>query len=158
MGAAAMMRFVFGLVAFLFVLSTPARADDPPPGWEFRGAHMDESPAAGQRPCRAYRHSDAVNTRLMRNREGKMVLIASWPTWNHSQYPLSATLSVDGASPVDVTGYGVGPLFMVLIESEALHSRLISAHRLDWHLPWGDFAADVEGIGQAFDMLDVCPE
>ncbi len=149
-------RTLFVVFALVFALSGFAAAKDPSE-WVFRGVGMDEIPAPSERPCRAIRHGDGVNTRLMRNRQGQMVLIASWHTWDHTGYPISGTLSVDDAPPVEVTGHGIGPLFMALIAEEALSARVRAAHTLRWHLPWGEFTADVEGLGAAFDAIDVCP-
>ena len=63
--------------------------------------------------------------------------------------------------PVDVEAMTVGPMALVKIEDAALQAKLKAARTLDWTMPWasahgGAFHADVEGLGAAYDRLDIC--
>ncbi|MEZ5957931.1 MAG: hypothetical protein R3C27_12050 [Hyphomonadaceae bacterium] len=125
--------------------------------WIFRGARMDEIPAPGVRPCRALWEGETVNTRLLRSRDDKLVLIASWHTWDHTGYPIPGTLRVDGGETVSVTGYSIGPLVMVKVEDDQLLQALREARLLQWSWPWGEFSTEISGLGVAFDALGPCP-
>jgi hypothetical protein len=150
------MRALFTALVLVCALLGPAAARIRPDGsFALRG--MDEIPAPGERPCRAIRHGETVNTRLLRSNADRMVLIASWHTWSRTEYPVSGSFAIDGGQPVAVIGYSIGPLFMVRIDDPLLHQALRDARTLTWRLPWGDFTADVTGLGAAFDALAPCP-
>lgn len=120
-------------------------------GWTFSASNMPPPNAN----CTALKTGPEVNTRLMRNGSDKMLLIAARGNWDFTD-PVAAELSVDGDEPVFVYGLTVGPLVMVLIEDEAMEARLRSARTLDWRFPWGDFHAEVEGLGEAYDKVQIC--
>lgn len=105
--------------------------------------------------CGAAKLGAEVNTRLLRNRGGRMVLIAARGDWDHSE-PVTAGLSIDGAEAVEVEALTVGPLVLVLMADAALEARVKAARTLDWTLPWGAFHAEVEGLGAAYDAIEVC--
>lgn len=75
--------------------------------------------------------------------------------WDHSE-PLTAGLSIDGAEAVEVEALTVGPLVLVLMADAGLEARVKAARTLDWTLPWGAFHAEVEGLGAAYDAIEVC--
>lgn len=120
-------------------------------GWTFSASNM---PPPNQN-CTALKTGPQVNTRLMRNGSDKMLLIAARGNWDFTD-PVAAELSIDGAEPVFVFGLTVGPLVMVLIEDKAMEARLRAARTLDWRFPWGDFHAEVAGLGEAYDKVEIC--
>lgn len=110
--------------------------------------------------CGAAKLGEQVNTRLMRNKAGRMLLIAARSDWKNDQ-PFTAKLSVNGAAPVDVEAMTLGPMVLVLVEDAALEAQLMAARTLDWTMPWpgpqgSTFHADVAGLGAAYDKLDIC--
>lgn len=120
-------------------------------GWELR------SPSPGAPPCRAVKLGSAVDTQLLRNRDGHLVLIAGHGDWAHDPHgPTDATLSIDDGPAIAVSGVPIGPIFMTLIADEQL-AQLRNARAIRWHLPWGEFTADVSGLGAAFDAIGICP-
>jgi hypothetical protein len=134
------------------------------------GAGMMAAPAAGQangrwtlglptdppgKTCGAAKLGEQVNTRLLRNRDGEMILIAARREWDHSD-PFTAGLSIDGAEAMEVEALTVGPLVLVQVKDAALEARVKAARTLDWTLPWGAFHAEVEGLGAAYDAIEVC--
>jgi hypothetical protein len=144
-----MIRMVAALVGAMAVMAAPAAAQVAG-GWTL-GLPTD---APGQ-TCGAAKLGVEVNTRLLRNRGGKMVLIAARGDWDHSE-PVTAGLSVDGAEAVEVEALTVGPLVLVLVADAVLEARVKAARTLDWTLPWGAFHAEVEGLGAAYDKVEVC--
>ncbi|MBI3438156.1 MAG: hypothetical protein HY054_05810 [Proteobacteria bacterium] len=104
----------------------PAAADNVA-GWVLR------SPTPGASPCRAVKFGATVDTQLLRARDGRLVLIAGHGDWEHNGGPVEASIAIDDASPVPVTGYGVGPTFLVPISNDQLVA-LRSAHTVRWHL------------------------
>lgn len=151
-----MARLLAVVFVLLFGTLNLAAAQDGQ-AWIFRGVGMDEIPAPGVRPCRALWEGRTVNTRLLRARDGTMVLIASWPTWDRTGHPISGTLAVDGGEPVVISGASIGPLFLMRVDDDALYQRLREARLLQWSLPWGEFSTEISGLGAAFDAIDVCP-
>lgn len=114
--------------------------------------------------CGAGKTGVEVNTRLMRNRADRMILIAARGDWDNDQ-PFTAKLSIDGEAAMDVAAMSVGPLVLVLVEDAAVEARLRAARTLDWTMPWGSaggsaagsaFHAEVEGLGAAYEQIDIC--
>lgn len=153
------MKLIFFLVLLVgCVFGGPCLAQDAfslgkadAPGWVLR------SPTPDAPPCRAVRLGATVDTQLLRSRDGHLVLSAGHGDWEHSGGALQASFSFDDGGPMTVTGYPVGPIFLVSVTDDQL-VQLRNAHLLHWHLPWGDFTADVQGLGAAFDAIGVCPD
>ena len=137
------------LLSPVSALGAPTIAPTP---WEFR------SPAPDAPLCGAMKRGDTVDTQLLRNRAGKLILIAGHPGWNHAGDPIPVILSIDGGQPVTLSGFPLGNVIPVLVEDVRLGARIKAAHTIDWGLPWGHFTADVDGLGQAFDKLAICPD
>lgn len=72
-----------------------------------------------------------------------------------SSVPL--TLSIDGTEPISLTGYPVGPLVLMRIDDPVLERRVMEAATLRWAFAWGTYTARVDGLGEAFDSIGVCP-
>ena len=107
--------------------------------------------------CRAMKSGDAVDTQLVRNKEGKLLLVAGHPDWDHKAGPIHVTISLDGGPPVSLEGYVIGPTVLVLIKDDTLTAQLKAAHEVAWTLPWGHFTAAVDGLGKALDAIAYCP-
>jgi CHASE2 domain-containing sensor protein len=144
------------LAVILMAASMPAAFAAPEPAkWEFKPS------VPGGPLCRAVKLdadvSAYVDTMLLRNRAGDMVLMAGHSTWRLTDGQATVTLSADGASPVELQGYIVDRIVLVLISDRALLQKVKDAKKLDWRFPWGDFSADVAGLGAAFDAIPICP-
>jgi hypothetical protein len=144
------------ILALALALSAmPACAQVPPPeGWVLKGNTIDGP------KCRAVKLDDAtVDIQLLRNYQDKIVISAGHPDWNlpSSSTPVPVTLAVDGASPVALSGYPIAKIVLVVIQDAALEKSVRDAHTLKWHFAWGDFVADVSGLGDAFSLIGVCP-
>jgi hypothetical protein len=137
------MRIVFVLAAAL-MMAAPAVAQ--PGDWQI-------SRQAGG--CSVGKAGAEVNTRLLRNQSGKMILIAARPDWTGDE-PADIQLAIDGGAALTLQAQKLGPLALVLIEDAALETELRAARTLTWTTPWGVFNAQVEGLGEAFDALSRC--
>ena len=135
--------------ALLSPVSALGASTTAPAQWEFW------SPASGGTECAADKRGIALDTHILRTRDGKLAILGGHPDWNHWETSIQLTLSIDGAEPVSLTGNALGSL--VLVQDDRLEKQLKAAHTIEWGLPWGHFTADVDGLGQAFDRLPVCP-
>ena len=139
------------LLAMLGAAIGPGAAPTRSSAWEL------SSVTPGGPVCRAMKEGDAIDTHLARNKDGSMLLVAGNPNWDHMSNALHVTISVDDGPPVSLEGFSIGPTAFVVIKPDALIQQLKAAHRVTWDLPWGHFAAMVDGLGEAFDSIAVCP-
>src|SRR5262249_16548041 len=117
---------IFAVLNTLAILSAPqSPSSGAPAGWELR------SPSPGAPPCRAVKLGSSVDTQILRNRDGHLVLIAGHGDWEHNGGQMPASLSIDDAPPVAVTGFPIGPVFMILMTDEQ-RTRLRNAHLVHW--------------------------
>jgi hypothetical protein len=145
------------VTSLLVALALVAPAVDAPSAPSSTSEWKLRSPAPGAPPCRAVKFGDEVDTQLIRSNDGHMVLVAGYPGWEHNGDPVEGRLSIDGSEPVSITGVPIGSVFMVLVTKDALAKRIMNARTLRWFLPWGEFTADVVGLGAAFDSIGICP-
>jgi hypothetical protein len=107
--------------------------------------------------CVMRRRGEQVDTVLMLNREGRLILGAGKPSWSESaDSSAEATLAVDGGPPRAVKVSLLQNLALTLVQDGALSRQLRGASKISWSLPQGDFHADVAGLGPAVDALRVC--
>jgi hypothetical protein len=113
-------------------------------------------PGASQ-ACTARRNGREVDTILMVNKEGGLVLMAGRADWNAPGGEVGAALSIDGgpAEPVKVLTL-TSLAFLSPADEAARTQKLRAAKTLDWTLPKGRFHADVDGLGAAFDAARAC--
>jgi hypothetical protein len=135
-------------VGFFFALATGANADAARP-WVFR--------SLGGVVCRAFLPGESVDTQLLRSRDGKLVLIAGFPGKFLPLGDTALTLAIDDAPAAQMTGSAIGGIVLVNPLDDAQASQIAAARTLRWHFPWGDYRADVDGLGAAFDKIAVCP-
>ncbi len=119
--------------------------------------HLMESLAGVKgRPCAARTAGDQIDTILLLNDSGDLVLIGGhgdWATWGGA-VPLQ--LSIDGAPPATMTASTVDNLILVLIKDPSLVSRLREASFLDWTIPTGHVRGEVARLGVALDAMKAC--
>ena len=141
-------------------LTPAAFAQAMPEGWRFvlsqEGAKV---PCAIVREGPVLTDPKAVNARVMRNNENKIVLVAARPDWdlNPDFGPTSMTLVVDGGAPVQMEAHPLGPLLLAVVQDAALTQKIRAAETVTWIVPWGEFKATVTGLGTAFDQTTLCP-
>jgi hypothetical protein len=113
-------------------------------------------PGAPVNFCSARINGAEVDTMLMINNRGSMILIAGKPEWAAWGGEADITLAVDGAPPVALKANALGNLVLAEISDPALRHRIEAARTLDWRLPNGRFHAEVTGLGVALTALAAC--
>ncbi|MGH7023509.1 MAG: hypothetical protein ACREEB_07960 [Caulobacteraceae bacterium] len=117
---------------------------------------MTTLPATPGRVCSARVAGEKIDTMMLLNNDGNLVLIgghSDWATWG-GDVPLK--LAIDDGPPIDLTASTVMNLIVVLIRDPALRQRLRSAKTLDWNIPTGHVRGDVSGLGVALDAVKAC--
>ncbi len=132
----------------------PTFKPEPIPG---AGDWMLLRPSDPHMGCSARVQGAEVDTLLMRNTVGALVLMAGRPEWD--SWPtegFGVTLSVDGAEPVGLKAVQAGSIVMMKIDDPGLAARIQAAKTLDWVLPSGRYHAEVEGLGMAYKAMQAC--
>jgi hypothetical protein len=146
--------FKFIRILVLLPVALPVAAFAAPPAdWTLKG----NTPTGVL--CRAVRLNDATaDIQLLRNNQGRIVISIGHPDWSlpTSPTPVPVELSADDEARVTLQGYPIDKIVLVVIP-ETLEQSVRKARVLRWRLPWGDFATDVSGLGDAFDAISVCP-
>lgn len=120
------------------------------PGW------LVLESVGGTDKCSVRRNSPEVNTSLILSDKGRVILIAGRPDWAKWGGAITATLAIDDGPAIPVDSFGFQNLVMVPLDDDAVVKKLESAKALRWHLPWGDFRAEVDGLGAAETALRAC--
>jgi hypothetical protein len=113
-------------------------------------------PGVFSRVCSARIDGDQIDTNMLLNNSGDLVLIGGhkdWATWG-SDVPLQ--LAVDGEPPLAMTAKTALNLITVLVKDPSLVQRLRDAKTLDWTIPTGHVRGDVAGLGVALDAMKAC--
>ena len=99
---------------------------------------------------------DNVDTMLLVNNAGKLVLVAGRRDWNLPPAGPKITIRVDDLPPRTVEASLAVNLVMLLVDDDAFYRQVRNAHRIAWSLPMGEFDANVGGLGPAFDAAVAC--
>ena len=97
-----------------------------------------------------------VQTKIILAMGGTPMLVAGRPDWNHNDNDTTFTLQIDDGPAEPVRGGAMGNMILVGIDQPERLERLRSARKIAWQLPWGNFHADVAGLGAALDALKEC--
>jgi hypothetical protein len=106
--------------------------------------------------CGARLTGAAIDTLLLANNQGRIVLAAGRPDWDSLGRQETVTLQVDSGPERVLQGNALENLILVLISDDKLAAELRRAKHLHWTLPQGHFTADVDGLGAAFDAVVRC--
>jgi hypothetical protein len=142
----------YGFALFLLgrVLPMPAQDNAPeaPDGWEIAAA-----PSGG---CVARRSGAEIDTMLIVNHDGIVILIGGRPSWNIPTGPRQVTLDFDGHHWNEIAATSFTSLLLVQIKDQAMLAQLQSAKTITWTLPNGTFHADVTGINLVVTRIMNC--
>lgn len=141
-GAAYMVR---AIALVLLVTATPAFAAP----W----THIGNVPGANA--CAAQLTGDEVDTTLMLNRNGQLILVAGRSNWRAAG-PEEVSLRIDDFELDHLQANAFNNLVLLLISDEAVVKRLMAAKELYWILPSGRYHAAVTGLGDALDWVRRC--
>ena len=108
------------------------------------------------RACTARLSGKQIDTVLLLNNDGKLVLIGGHPDWSIGIRDAEYALSIDGENPIKMKATLLDNLFMSPVFDEAMTTRLSKAKTLDWNFPTGHIRNDVIGLGITLKAMRKC--
>lgn len=126
-----------------------------PPETMGRWVLMDR--AAGSNSCVARLAGSDIDTVLMLNQNGQLVLVAGRADW-HGSGSHDIALRIDEFEIDDLQVSAFNNLVLVPISDETVLKRLKVAKDLYWSLPSGRYHAAVAGLGDALEWVHRCEE
>jgi hypothetical protein len=107
--------------------------------------------------CAARLAGKEVDTMLMLNRNGELILVAGRADWRASgSYQIG--LRIDDFEAAMLPAGAFNNLVLALIKDETILNRLKTAKDLYWSLPSGTYHATVAGLGDALDWVHTCEQ
>jgi hypothetical protein len=103
-----------------------------------------------------FAEGDTVHAKLLINKEGGLILIASHPGWQRTESRIDFTVRPDSGEPIPISGSAAVVMAMGPIKRDDDAARLRNAQMLVWNLPWGNYRAQVQGLGKALDAIAAC--
>lgn len=113
--------------------------------------------AAGSSSCAARLAGSEVDTMLMLNQNGELLLVAGRADWRASGSQEIA-LRIDDVEFDHLTVSAFNNLVLLPISDDAVLKRLKAAKDLYWYLPSGKYHAAVAGLGAALEWLHMCEQ
>jgi hypothetical protein len=110
----------------------------------------------GTKKCSIRKNSEQVDTTIIHRGDGGILLVAGRVDWAFPSSQKKITIQIDDGAPLDADGWVFDDLVFVPIADPKTQDQLKQAKRVLWHLPWGDFLADVDGMSVALDALESC--
>lgn len=148
-----------GFAALAALAASPGTAEPPRP---IPGAgtwmYVSELPGMAEPVCTARTEGPEANTILLLNNMRVPILMIARPDWRDLAGSADVGMSIDGAPALRTAAHMVGNLVIVMLADEALLRRARAARTIDWAMPFGDFRANVEGLGVALDAVIACSE
>jgi len=117
---------------------------------------LDSLPGADH--CSLRLNGAEVDTMLIRNKLGSLILMAGRSDWAFPAGAAKVTLQIDDAPPQDIDASVFNNLVFVPVKDRTTEEQLMHADHLRWHLPWGDFRAHIAGLNAAIDALRSCDQ
>lgn len=114
------------------------------------------NPPRGTNRCSIRLNGAEIDTMMMRNNDGKLIVMGGRGEWAFPTGKASITLQIDNTPPKTVDAFVVQNIVMVLLKDDADQALLAHAADLRWHLSWGDFHAGLSGLDVALGALDAC--
>jgi hypothetical protein len=106
--------------------------------------------------CSARVAGPQIDTILLLNDDGEIVLIGSHSDWATFGGDTSLRLAIDGAEPLELKSSSALNLITTRITDPALVDRLRQAKTLTWGIRGGHVHGDVTGLGAALDAIKRC--
>jgi hypothetical protein len=114
------------------------------------------NPSHGTNRCSIRLNGAEIDTMMMRNNGGKLIVMGGRGEWAFPASKASITLQIDDSPPKAVDAFVFQNIVMVLLKDDGDQALLAHATDLRWHLSWGDFHAKFTGIDAAIIALDDC--
>lgn len=118
-------------------------------------AHIESIP--GGTACAARLAGNEVDTMLMLNQKGELILVAGRADWRASGSQ-EIGLRIDGFELDHLQASAFNNLVLLPISDEAVLKRLKAAKDLYWSLPAGKYHAAVAGLGAALEWVRTCEQ
>jgi hypothetical protein len=115
--------------------------------------HIENVP--GGTACAARLTGSDVDTMLMLNENGQLILVAGRADW-HASGSQEIALRIDDFELEHLTASAFNNLVLLPIGDEAVLKRLKAAKDLYWSLPAGKYHATVAGLGDALEWVRTC--
>jgi hypothetical protein len=110
----------------------------------------------GSKRCSIRKNSEQVDTSIIYRGNGGILLVAGRADWALRSQQVKVAIQIDGSPPLDFDGSTFDNLVLVPVVDPKIQNQLEQAKQLLWHLPWGDFQADVDGLPVALKALEDC--
>jgi len=123
------------------------------PAFAAQWTHVEN--VTGGNACAARLVGSEVDTTLMLNRSGQLILVAGRSDWRASG-PEQVSLRIDDFELDHLQANAFNNLVLVLISDEAVVKRLMAAKELYWTLPSGKYRAMISGLGDALEWVRQC--
>jgi hypothetical protein len=138
-----------GLVALLASDAVCAMESVSASGWSL----TDKLPIGDG--CAARRGGEEVDTLVVLNRAGQVILIAAKPEWRMSgEHEINVRIDDYVMEHVKVNAFV--NLVLLMIKDDQVLSRLLVAKDLYWTMPKGVLHAQISGLGEVVEQLRVC--
>jgi hypothetical protein len=111
---------------------------------------------AGGAGCSAKVRGDQIDTIILVNNDGELVLLGGHSDWSTWGGPVPLALAIDDAPPVHLTATTALNLIAIRVQDAGLLARLRAARALDWTIPTGHVRGEVTGLGAAMDAVKAC--
>jgi hypothetical protein len=110
----------------------------------------------GGNACAAKLPGDEVDTLLMLNKSGELLLIAGRPEWRGRGESQEIELQIDRFEIKHLVASSFDNLVLLVVKDESVLKRLKNAKDLYWRLPSGTYHAAVQGLATALSWLHTC--
>ena len=117
---------------------------------------MVTMPGAPGRACAARVEGAEIDTLLLLNDVGDLLLIGGHKDFAMGAGQVPMSLSIDGAPPLILNANTLGNLIITEVKQPPVVERLRRAKAIDWGIPAGHVRGEVAGLGVALDAMKAC--
>ncbi len=117
---------------------------------------VQDLPFIARPPCVARLEGSDINTSLMLNKDGKLILVGGHEDWSMGTGEVHFQLRIDDDPPRVMQASLLNNIMLAPIFDEQLAARLARAKTLSWEASQARIRTDVTGIGIALDAVRAC--
>ncbi|WP_442678776.1 hypothetical protein ACSBM8_14860 [Sphingomonas sp. ASY06-1R] len=117
---------------------------------------VQELPFGSPPACAARLEGAEINTTLVLNKDGKIILFGGHPDWSMGTGDAQYNLVIDQDPPRVMQASLLNNIFLSPFFDDRLAARLARARTLQWETSQARIRADVTGIGVALDAVRKC--
>jgi hypothetical protein len=152
------MRIHHVLIAMLIVAGPSSAAVSPVTPIPGAGKWMmvQDLPFNQSPPCVARLEGPEINTTLILNKDGKLILIGGHGDWSMGTGEIHFQLRIDDDPPRVMQGSLLNNIILAPVFDDKLAARVARAKTLSWEASQAGIRTDVTGIGIALDAVRAC--